>query len=150
LAVLCVSSDTSPEIPGATLKAGATYFLNKVQISEPLFEPLVRGILDRNQLQRELSQAKIDAAVIDTVRTLVSTLRHEINNPLGAVLGAAYLLRKDGEAAPEQARAAELVEVSGRRISHVLEQLCKAVSVEKVSKAQQEVFQIPGDEEWEK
>lgn len=149
LAVLCVSSDTSPEIPGATLRAGAAYFLNKVQISEPLFEPLVKGIIDRNTIQRQLSQAKLESTKLDTIRTLVATLKHEIKNPLGAVLGAAFLLVKDSPN-QEQKQAAELIESSGKRINHVLDQLCEAAQIEQATKGQQEVFQIPGDEPWER
>lgn len=149
LAVLCVSSDTSPEIPGATLRAGAAYFLNKVQISEALFEPLVKGIIDRNIIQRQLSQAKIETAKLDTIRTLVATLRHEIKNPLGAVLGAAFLLVKDSPNS-EQRQAAELIESSGKRINNVLDQLCEAAQIEQTTKGQQEVFHIPGDKPWGK
>ena len=148
LAVLCISSDEAPEIPGETLRAGAAYFLNKLRVSEPLFAPLVRGVLDRNRLQRELGQARVQAAVMDTVRTLVTTLRHEINNPLGAVLGAAYILRSGRTLSEEQLQAAELVESSGQRISHVLEQLCRAVQIDRVKKGDQEVFHVPGDAEW--
>lgn len=147
LAVLCVSSDTSPEIPGATLRAGAAYFLNKVQISEALFEPLVKGIIDRNIIQRQLSQAKIETAKLDTIRTLVATLRHEIKNPLGAVLGAAFLLVKDSPNS-EQRQAAELIESSGKRINNVLDQLCEAAQIEQTTKGHQEVFHIPGDKPW--
>lgn len=148
LAVLAVSSDDAPEIPRGALQAGAAYFLNKTAVSEPLFKPLVQGILDRNKLQRQLNQTKIDRAVMDTVKTLLGTLRHEINNPLGAVLGAAYLLRTSAHATPEQKEAAELVDSSGKRIKHVLEELSKAVSLERVTKANQEVFQVPGDKPW--
>ena len=149
MAVLSVSSDNAPEIPGATLSAGATFFLSKVSISEPLFRPLVLGIIDRNKLQRELSRVKINQAVMDTIKTLVSTLRHEINNPLGAVLGAAYLMRVQNSATAEQQQAAELVESSGKRIKHVLDQLCEAVAVEPVTKGRHKVFHIPGDKPWE-
>lgn len=149
IAVLSVSSDESPEIPGKTLRAGATYFLNKVHVSQPLFRPLVEGVVDRNKLQQEFNKIKVDTAIIDTVKTLVATLRHEINNPLGAVLGAAYLLRNNEKATPEQREAAELVESSGKRIKHVLEQLCQAVAIEPVTKANQKVFHIPGDKPWE-
>ena len=149
LAVLSVSSDTAPEIPGAALQAGAAYFLSKVNVSEPLFKPLVLGIIDRNKIQRDLNRVKIDSVIVDTVRTMVGTLRHEINNPLGAVLGAAYLLRNHSSATPEQKEAAELVESSGKRIKHVLDELCKAVLVEPVTKAHQKVFHIPGDKPWD-
>ncbi len=149
LAVLSVSSDTAPEIPGKTLSAGAAYFLSKTSVSEPLFRPLVEGIIDRNKIQRELSKLKMDSLVVDTVRTLVGTLRHEINNPLGAVLGAAYLLRNNAAASADQKEAAQLVESSGQRIKHVLDELCKAIQVESVTKANQKVFHIPGDKPWD-
>lgn len=148
MAVLSVSSDDDPAIPGASMQAGAAYFLSKLRVSEPLFKPLVSGIIDRNRMQRELAAARINAAVTDTVKTLLDTLRHEINNPLGAVLGASYLLRHAPAGSAEQRQAAELVDASGRRIKHVLEQLCAAVDLKPVMKADSKVFHIPGDAPW--
>ena len=149
LAVLTISSDTAPEIPGASLEAGSMFFLNKIQIKEALFEPLIRGIIERNRIQKELSQAQLDAARSDTVRTLVATLRHEINNPLGAVFGAAYILKSNQTATPEQVEAINLVESSSKRIKHVLDELCKVMELEPVTKGNQKVFHIPGDAPWE-
>ncbi len=148
LAVLSVSSDTDPRMPGENVKAGAAYFLNKGHINEALFEDLVRGIIDRNKVHQELMRLKLDSAVMDTVKTLVGTLRHEINNPLGAVLGAAYLLTHSEAATQDQRDAAQLVEASGKRIKHVLDELCRAVELEAVDKAKQKVFHIPGDKPW--
>jgi response regulator of citrate/malate metabolism len=150
LAVLSMSSDDAPTIPGDALRAGAAFFLNKSHASQALFQPLVLGIIDRNRLQRELEKIKVDQAVIDTVKTLILTLKHEINNPLGAVLGAAYLLRNNPNANEDQKQAAELVESSGQRIKHVIEQLSKAMSVDPVTKANQTVYHIPGDKPWDK
>ena len=150
LTVLAVSSDESPEMPGETLKAGATYFLSKANVSQPLFKPLIEGIMERNTLRKELTQLQVDSAIIDTVKTLVSTLKHEINNPLGAVLGATYLIRNNKEATKEQIEAAELAEESGKRIKHVLDKLAEAVKLDSLTKADQKVFHIPGDEPWEK
>ena len=150
LTVLAVSSDDSPEMPGETLKAGATYFLSKTNVSQPFFKPLIEGIMERNNLRKELTQLQVDSAIIDTVKTLVSTLRHEINNPLGAVLGATYLIRNNKEATKEQIEAAELAEASGKRIKHVLDKLTEAITLDSVTKADQKVFHIPGDEPWEK
>ena len=149
LAVIMISSDTAPEIPGASIQAGAAYFLNKVQIKEGLFKPLVSGIIDRNRLQGELTRIKMQALVTETVKTLVATLRHEINNPLGAVLGAAYLMKSGEEDPKQQQEVAELVESSGHRIKHVLDELCAAVELEPVTKGRQKVFHIPGDDPWE-
>lgn len=150
LAVLSMSSDPDPNIPGASLQAGATFFLNKSQLSEPLLIPLIRGVIDRNRIQGDLNRERVNKAVINTIRTLVATLRHEINNPLGAVLGAAYIMRVKSGSADDQQKAVELVETSGKRIKHVLEQLCEAVELEPVTKAAHEVFHIPGDKKWER
>ena len=147
--VLAVSSDEAPEMPGASVMAGAAYFINKVAINDPMLVSLVRGIMDRNGIQRELAQAKEEAIKLDTVKTLVKTLRHEINNPLGAVLGAAYIMRTADQVSDEQKEAAQLVESSGQRIKHVLDQLCDTVALEPVSKASEKVFHIPGDEPWD-
>ena len=148
LAILSVSSDTSPEIPGSLMQAGATYFLNKIAVSEPLFKPLVLGIIDRNKLQKQLADLRASEQRAETVKTLVSTLKHEINNPLGAVLGGAYLLRNTVGATDDQKQAAELVESSGKRIKHVLDELCRVVAIDPVNKASQKVFNIPGDPPW--
>ena len=149
LAVLSISSDEDPQTPGALVQAGAAYFLAKTSISQPLFRPLVEGVIDRNNIQKELLKTKVDSAIIDTVKTLAGTLRHEINNPLGAVLGAAFILKMEKASEKERNEAIELVEASGQRIKHVLDQLCAAVEVEPVKKADQTVFHIPGDEPWE-
>lgn len=148
LAVLSMSSDPSPEVPGTTIKAGANFFLSKTQVTDGLFEYLVKGLIDRNKMQRELAKAKEETIIVDTVKRMVNTLRHEINNPLGAVMGAAYLLKTTKDVSEDQKQAAELVEQSGKRIKHVLDQICQAVKIESVSKANEKVFHIPGDKPW--
>jgi CheY-like chemotaxis protein len=149
LAVLAVSSDDDPQIPGESLKAGAMYFLAKSRVSEPLFKPLLLGIVDRNRTLKELRKLQKQETVMETVRTLIGTLRHEINNPLGAVLGAAYILKGSPGASPDTIEAVRLVEESGRRIKHVLDELSKAVSLDEVVKAKHRVFHIPGDKPWD-
>lgn len=148
-AVLCMSSDSDPNLPGQTVLAGANYFLSKVHVAEPLFRPLIEGLIDRNRIQRELTRVRTEAKIMESVRTLVMTLKHEINNPLGALLGGAFLLTGNKSNNDEQQQAARLVEQSGQRIKHVLEQLCSAVSLDTVSKGGHAVFHVPGDKKWE-
>jgi CheY-like chemotaxis protein len=148
-AILAVSSDDDPQIPGESMRAGATYFLSKSRISEPLFKSIVLGIIDRNKSVRELAELKRKETVMETVKTLIGTLRHEINNPLGAVLGATYILKGAQSNSPDVAEAVRLVEESGKRIKHVLDEISKAVSLDEVMKAKHKVFQIPGDTPWE-
>jgi signal transduction histidine kinase len=149
-AILAVSADHSPETPGLAVRAGAQHFLEKRQVSEPLFVPLLEAMLARKKLENELSQAKLKQLKTQTIKMLVSTLRHEINNPLGAVLGGTFLVRNSGGLSSEQADALKLIEASGNRIKHVLNQLCEAVEVQEVTKAQEQVFHIPGDKPWKK
>lgn len=148
-AVLAVSSDSAPELPARALVAGANHFLGKKQISEPLFIPMLEALLERKRLEAELMDHRLRESKMSTIKTLLGTLRHEINNPLGAVLGAAYLLRSSGELAEEQKEALRLLEDSGMRIKHVLEQLCKAAELEEVIKGQEHVYHVPGDPAWE-
>lgn len=149
-AVLAVSADDSPEIPGRALMAGAQHFLGKRQVAEPLFIPLILALLERKKLERELIDTRIKQSRLDTIKVLLGTLRHEINNPLGAVLGAAYILRSTGQLAKEQTDALRLIEASGNRIKHVLNQLCETAELEQMLKGQEQVFHIPGDPSWEK
>lgn len=147
-AVLAVSSDSSPELPGQTLRAGAQHFLDKRQVSQPLFRPLVEALVARKKLEAELIEGKIRESKIRAVNKLLATLQHEVNNPLGAVLGGTYLMRISGNLDEDQQSALSLIEESGKRIKHVLEQLIEATDLEEVSKGNEEVYQVPGDKPW--
>ncbi len=147
-AILAVSADDAPEIPGRAVGAGAHHFLGKRQVSEQLFIPLITALLDRNRFAQELLQAKLKQSKLDTIKTLLGTLRHEINNPLGAVLGATYLLRSGTPLTTEQSDALRLLEASGNRIKHVLSQLCDTAQLEEVTKGKEPMFHVPGDPVW--
>jgi DNA-binding NarL/FixJ family response regulator len=127
MAVLVLSSDDAPDMAGESVRAGAAYFLNKNELSSELFFPLVRGLIERNRLQRELAKNKMREASLQAVRVLVKKLKHEVNNPLGAVLGAAYLLRGFDVSSADYLEAAKLVELSSMRIKKVMDALCAAV-----------------------
>ncbi len=146
--ILAVSSDDSPELPAEAVRAGAHHFLSKRQVSEPLFIPLIEALMERARLEQALLEQKIADSKMNTIRTLLSTLRHEINNPLGAVLGGAYLMRTAGNLGPEQEKALKIIEASSNRIKHVLKQLLAAVELEEVTKAKERVYQVPGDPKW--
>jgi response regulator of citrate/malate metabolism len=146
--VLSVSSDLSQDMPARSLKAGAHYFLSKSKVSEDLFQPLVLALIERFRMQQELADAKLEAALADNIRTLVKTLKHELNNPLGTLMGACFVLKR-GAKDPADQHTSELIEQSAKRIQHVLEQFTEALKLEVVSKAEHQVFQVPGDKKWE-
>lgn len=149
IAVLAVSSDSSPALPANSVRAGAQHYLTKRQVSEPLFVPLIEALIERKRLENELLQAKLRESQMDTIKVLLATLRHEINNPLGAVIGGTYLLKNFGTLDKEQQEALTLIEQSSQRIKHVIQQLCETAELEKVEKAKEVVFQVPGDAPWE-
>lgn len=147
-AVLAVSSDDSPELPGNALRAGAMQFLSKRQISEKSFLPMLQAIVERKKLENELFLARLRESQMKTVKTLLATLRHEINNPLGALFGGAYLIQHSGALEKNQSDAIRVIESSANRIRHVLEQLCDTVELEEVVKGHEPVYHIPGDAPW--
>lgn len=147
-AILAVSSDTSADLPAQTVEAGARYFLHKRQLSEPLFLPLLDALIKRKHLEDRLLAVTLREQKMEAVQRLLSTLRHEINNPLGAVLGATFLMDARGSLNADQQRSLDLIEESGRRIHHVVEQLCSAANLEEVTKGREPVYQVPGDKPW--
>ena len=161
-AVLAMSSDEDPIVPANAVRAGAGHFLAKLRLRDPLFLPLVEALLEQKRAQNELIAARIRESRLQTIKTLVATLRHEINNPLGAVLGGVYLLRNSGllenaatkkdPGSKQNEETIRLIEASGERIGHVLKELCRAAELdelEEVTKARESVFQVPGDPKWD-
>jgi response regulator of citrate/malate metabolism len=145
--VLSMSSDTSPEVSAALIGQGAKFFLNKRDLSQAIFPSLLKAIVERSIFEKELRKKQIEKERLDTIKTLVATLKHEINNPLGAVFGAAYLI-KSGSQDKAQLETVNLLEESAQRIKHVLDQLCSTIAIEPVDKASHKVYQIPGDKNW--
>lgn len=147
-AVLAVSADLAPELPGRSVQAGAQHFLMKRQVSEALFIPLIEALIQRKLLERTLIDIRLKEYRMETIKVLLSTLRHEINNPLGAVFGAAYLFKTQSQLDDNQRKALTLIESSSNRIKHVVEQLCEAVELAEVNKGGEKVFHVPGDPPW--
>ena len=63
-------------------------------------------------------EAKLAAAA-----TLVARVRHEINNPLAALLGQAQLLLRDQELTDKTRRRAETIESQAKRIEEIVGEL---------------------------
>jgi len=55
--------------------------------------------------------------------SLVARVRHEINNPLAALLGQAQLLLRDPELNEKQRRRAETIESQAKRIEEIVGEL---------------------------
>ena len=149
-AVLSMSSDPNPEVAASSVGSGATFFLNKTHAQAELFKHLVLGLLQRNILSKSLQKAAHKLTTLDTVKKMISTLKHEINNPLAAIIGGLYLLNNSENLSTDERQALKLIETSSTRIKEVIDKLQFADELTKSKKANQEVFNIPGDAPWGK
>ncbi|NLF26175.1 MAG: hypothetical protein GX589_11045, partial [Deltaproteobacteria bacterium] len=78
------------------------------------------------RMQRRLMQTENLALV----GKMAVTLRHEINNPLAAIVGNSYLLRHDEELTPKQRQETVVaIEESAQRISAVVKNLSEMEEV---------------------
>jgi len=148
--VLALSSDEDSNLPADTVTKGARFFLSKSQVSQSFFLPLVDAIIQRARIEKEAHNALRSREILDSIRTLLRTLQHEIHNPLGAVFGAMYLLQSEKSSEKDKKKAIELIEQSSQRIKTVIEKLYETAELEKVTKGDEILYQIPGDPSWEK
>ena len=147
---VAMSSDDSPTIPSKSIRSGAMHFVHKRQISEPLFIPLVAALLERKDFENKLLDSRLRESKMDAIKTLVATLEHEINNPLGAVFGGIFLLKSSAELTKEQKESLKLIEESGKRIKTVIKELKEMTEPQQIAKGGVDTFHIPGDKNWEK
>ena len=148
-AVLSLSSDDSVEVPEKSISSGANFFLAKTNIASPLFEPLIRGLIQRNKLAKELTEANKKITTLSTIKKMMSTIRHELNNPLAAIIGGLYLLKKSSNITKDEKQALNLIDSSAERIKNVIERMSVANELETTTKSNRELFKVPGDKDWE-
>ena len=149
-AKIAMSSNDSPTIPSKSVRAGAMHFVHKRQISEPLFIPLVFALMERKEFENRLIDNRLRESKLDTIKTLLATLEHEINNPLGAVFGGIFLLKSSTELTKEQKESLKLIEESGKRIKTVIKELRDITEPQQVAKGGIGTFHLPGDKDWGK
>src|ERR1041385_1980666 len=76
-----------------------------------------------NELARMSALANEYEAKLSAAASLVARVRHEINNPLAALLGQAQLLLRDQELNDRQRRRAETIESQAKRIEEIVGEL---------------------------
>lgn len=146
--IIAMSSDESPQLPGESILKGASTFIPKSQLSNQFLNPLIEAIIEKNKLQKLAHNELQLTLVIETVKKLVRTLKHEINNPLGAVYGATYVLSQKDISEEDKLKALELLSQSAKRINEVVQKLSDATALDVVEKGKEELFHVPGDEHW--
>lgn len=78
--------------------------------------------LHADELARLRAQVREYEAKLADAATLIARVRHEINNPLAAVLGQAQLLLRE-ELTEKSRRRAETIESQAKRIEEIVGQL---------------------------
>lgn len=147
--VLSMSSDEDPNIPAESIIGGANFFLSKNSLNSDLFPPLVKGLIQKNKLSQELNEANRKLVVLDTIKKMVSTLHHEVNNPLSAIYGAVFFLNQKKQKTEGEEKAIELIDQGAKRIKEIIAKLQDTNDIIEEFKANEALFKIPGDPDWE-
>lgn len=126
LPVLMVTGRDAPEEKVRGFDVGAADYLTK-PFHPPELRARVMVHLRIRQLQREVAED----ARLATLLATISSVNHEINNPLTAVMGNAELLARDLEKKGDEdnARRAERIVESVERIGSVIHRLRGAKAV---------------------
>jgi nitrogen-specific signal transduction histidine kinase len=121
--VISISSDTSQDLVYKQLSNGAVYFINKAEVPKASFSALIVSLLRGLELRRRKSQMDLHFKGIETARKLIARLQHEINNPLGAVIGSINLLSSNRVNEEDRQRAVQIIQEAFERIKEVLGKL---------------------------
>jgi len=78
---------------------------------------------DTNELARLRAQVADYETKLANAATLVARVRHEINNPLAALLGQAQLLLREEDLSEKSRRRASTIESQAKRIEEIVGEL---------------------------
>lgn len=121
--VVMITADNQVQTAVDTLKGGASDFIIKSPSNIDQIPKLVSNVLHKYNCEKaEKEQERIETKV-ETLRQVLTTLAHYINNSTTTIYGYAQLCEQHPE---EHYRCKKLAEVSlkeTKRISHVLQEL---------------------------
>ena len=78
---------------------------------------------DRNELARLRTLVADYEAKLTNAASLMARVRHEINNPLAALLGQAQLLLREEDLSEKSRRRASTIESQAKRIEEIVGEL---------------------------
>ncbi|MFW5856891.1 MAG: response regulator [Planctomycetota bacterium] len=112
------------------LNLGAYDYIGKPVTPTEIAKRVERYARER-ELERRLEQERIERAKAETVRKMVVTLSHELNNPMTSVMGnLSYLLHHASEEEPEDLQ--HVIESMNRNCQRMADLLQRLRNVEKV------------------
>lgn len=130
--VIIITDEGSERTTIEAMKTGATDYITKTGDFEASIPRIIKQAYRRQQLllkARRLETKVREAEKLETVTTMASTLNHEINNPLMAILGNVELLLQNPVALSDELREKlEMIEISARRIQQITYQMANLMT----------------------
>jgi ActR/RegA family two-component response regulator len=132
LAAVLITGAGSEQIAAEAIKTGAIDYIAKGDDFVSVVPRIISQAFQKHQLilkNRRLETKARDAEKLEMVTAVASTLNHEINNPLMAVLGNVELLLDDPRMAdPALLEKLEMIEKSARRIQDITHQMANLMT----------------------
>jgi FixJ family two-component response regulator len=130
--IILITGVGSEQIAVEAMKSGATDYIAKTGDYGATIPRVIKQAYHKQQLilkNRRLEEKALHADKLQMLTSLISTLNHEINNPLMAVLGNVELLLED-EAISDKAviEKLKIIEASARRIQTFTHQMANVMS----------------------
>ena len=130
--IILITGVGSEQIAVEAMKSGATDYIAKTGDYGATIPRVIKQAYHKQQLilkNRRLEEKARHADKLQILTSLISTLNHEINNPLMAVLGNVELLLEDNTFADETAiEKLKIIEASARRIQTFTHQMANVMS----------------------
>lgn len=127
LPAILVTGDGSEQVAAEAIKTGAIDYITKGDDFESIIPRIVSQAYQKHQLilkNRRLETKAHEAEKLEMVTTVASTLNHEINNPLMAILGNVELLLDDPRLNDGGIlEKLKMIEQSARRIQEITQQM---------------------------
>ena len=129
--VVCLTGQGDEEVAVATMKAGASDYLNKSTLSPDRLERSIRYAIaihraetERQQILEREQQARAEAQAANRAKDeFLATLSHELRTPLNAILGWSRLLSAGHLDEATSRRAIDIIERNSRIQLQLIEDL---------------------------
>jgi len=130
--IIMITGVGSEQTAVEAMKSGATDYITKSGDYGSAIPRVLKQAYRKQQLiikNRRLEAKARDMEKLETITITASTLNHEINNPLMAILGNVELLIAEGGISdPETRRKLEMIETSARRIRNITHHLTNLIN----------------------
>ncbi len=130
--IILITGVGSEQTAVEAMKSGATDYITKSGDYGSTIPRVIKQAYQKQQLilkNRRLETKAHDAEKLEVITAMASTLNHEVNNPLMAILGNIELLLSDQAAADDGIISKlRMIESSARRILEITDQMATLIT----------------------